>query len=259
MNNNDENIKVMIDFGLTKTQARSYLALLDLGTASVKEVAKFSSVARPDTYRALADLQDLGLVEKIVTFPTRFKPLPVADAVSMLILRRNKETVELSKRGNTLIELLKGKNLNVKHPEDGQLTLILGGAAITAKLQKILERATGEFSVLCPRKKFLQCKQFISEILQESLRKKVTVQLITENSAGPLEAREIHELRKNPSFQVKYIHAVPQVSFAVFDKKEIILETTPQREYSESSVLWSNNPSLLELALSYFEKLWNQP
>lgn len=248
----------MIDFGLTGSQARTYLTLLDLGSASVKEVAKLSNVARPDTYRALTDLQELGLVEKIVTFPTKFKPLSIVDAVSMLTLRRNKETVELNKRANMLIELLSGKNLNIKQPEDSQVTLIFGGDAITAKLNKILENSKEQFCVLCPRKKFFQCKQFISETIQKTLRTKVAFLLITENSAGPREEKEIRDLRKNPNFQIKYVHSPPSVCFAIFDRKELMLTTTPKLEYSESSVIWSNNPSLVELAISYFERLWSQ-
>jgi hypothetical protein len=111
---------------------------------------------------------------------------------------------------------------------------------------------------LGPKKKFLQCQQFISETIQETLSKKVACLLITEDSAGTLEAKEIRELRKYPFFQVKYLNSSPLVCFAIFDRKELMLITTPELEYSESSVIWSNNPSLIELAQTYFERLWKQ-
>ncbi len=246
----------MMDFGLTRSQARSYLALLELGTTSVKEVAKFSNVARPDTYRALSDLQELGMVEKIVMFPTKYKPLPIADTVNMLMLRRNKETLQLGKRGNALIELLREKNLNTKYSEESQLTLILGGNAITTKLQKIMENSKEQICVLCPKKNFLQCEQSISETIQETLSRKVIFLLKTEDFAGALEAKEIRNLRKSPSFQIKYLHSPPSLCFAIFDRKEIIiLTTTPKLEYSQLSAIWSNSSCLIELALSYFEHL----
>jgi|WetSurMetagenome_2_1015567.scaffolds.fasta_scaffold03942_9 sugar-specific transcriptional regulator TrmB len=258
MDKNDESIKIMIAFGLTRSQARSYLSLIDIGPASVKEVAKHSNVARPDTYRALMDLQELGLVEKIVTFPTRFKPLPIADAVSLLMLRRNKETVEIGKRANALIGFLSERNLKIQHSEDNQLTLILGGDAITAKLHKIMKNSKEQICVICSKMDFFQCKQFISETLQNNLSSKVTFLLLTENHAGPRELKEIRDLRKNPRFQVKYLQMPPAVCFAIFDKKEVILMDSPEVEYAKSSIIWSNNPRLIELAQSYFERFWNQ-
>ena len=258
MDKNEESAKIMIDFGLTRSQARSYLTLLDLGTASVKEVAKHSKVARPDTYRALTDLQELGLVEKIVTFPTKFKPLLIADAVSLLMLRRNKKTVELGKRANALIGLLSERKLHIQRSEDSQLTLILGEDAITAKLQKIMQNSKEQICVICPKKDFFQRQQFISETLKETLGTRVTLMLMTENHAGPLEKKEIRDLKKNPKFQIKYLNLTPSVCFAVFDKKELLLMNNPKLEYSNSSVIWTNNTNLIELARSYFERLWNQ-
>lgn len=258
MDKNDESTKIMIAFGLTRSQARSYLTLLDLGTASVKEVAKQSNVARPDTYRALAELQELGLVEKIVTFPIKFKPLAIVDAVSILMLKRNKETVELGKRANSLIGLLSERNLSSERSEDNQLTLILGGAAIAAKLQKILQNTKQQILVICPKKDFFQCRQLIPETMQDDLGSKISFSLMTENHEGPCETKEIRDLKKNPRVQVKYLRLPPTVCFALFDRKEIVLINPPMHDYSNSSVIWSNNPSLIELAQSYFEGLWNQ-
>jgi len=258
LNKNDENTKTMIDLGLTRSQALSYLTLIELGSASVKEVARLSNIARPDTYRALADLQELGLVEKIVMFPTKFKPLSIVDAVNVLMLSRNKETETLNKRANALIGLLSEKNLKTKQSENNQLTIILGGDAITAKLHKILQNSKEQVCVLCSRKNFFQCKQFISEAIQETLKGKVEFLLLTENSAGPREEKEIRDLRKSPAAQIKYVHFPPSVCFAVFDRRELVLTTTPKLEYSEFSAIWSNNPSLVELAQSYFEHVWNQ-
>lgn len=258
LDKNDESTKIMIAFGLKRSQARTYLTLLDIGVASVKEVAKKSTVARPDTYRALIDLQELGLVEKIVTFPTKFKPLPIADAVSILMLRRNKETVELGKRASALIGLLSERTLHTQWSEDSQLTTILGGDAIIAKLHKIMRNSKEQICVLCSKKEFFQCKQLILENFQNPLCNTIVLRVMTEDHAGPRESKEIRELKKNPNIQIKYLDSVPSVCFAVFDKKEIILINTPEFGFSNSSVIWSNNPRLIELAQSYFEHIWNQ-
>ena len=73
----DENIRTLVDLGLSGTQAKSYLGLLGIGSGSISEIANVSKVARPDTYRAINDLLEAGLVEKIITVPTKYKPLPI--------------------------------------------------------------------------------------------------------------------------------------------------------------------------------------
>ena len=88
----------MVDLGLSGTQAKSYLGLLGIGSGSISEIANISKIARPDTYRAINDLVETGLVEKIVTMPTEYKPLPIADAVGVLMLRRTKESIDRIKK-----------------------------------------------------------------------------------------------------------------------------------------------------------------
>jgi HTH-type transcriptional regulator, sugar sensing transcriptional regulator len=107
LSNSDENIRTLIDLGLTAAQAKIYLSLLWVGSATIREIAQASKVARPDTYRALSELQDIGIVEKIISVPTKFKALPIKDALDILMLRKTNETIDLNKRANRLIEKLK--------------------------------------------------------------------------------------------------------------------------------------------------------
>ena len=114
--------------GLSGTQAKSYLGLFGIGSGSISEIANISKIARPDTYRAINDLVETGLVEKIVTIPTKYKPLPIADAVGVLMLRRTKESIDLNKKANKLIEKLKEKeNTKMAHNVGNQLVLVRGG------------------------------------------------------------------------------------------------------------------------------------
>ena len=126
LNNNDENIRTLVDLGLSGTQAKSYLGLFGIGSGSISEIANISKIARPDTYRAINDLVETGLVEKIVTIPTKYKPLPIADAVGVLMLRRTKESIDLNKKANKLIEKLKEKENTKSHNVGNQLVLVRG-------------------------------------------------------------------------------------------------------------------------------------
>ena len=59
---NMETIDVLERVGLKGKEASVYLALLELGTASVESIAKKAGTKRPTTYLVLDDLQNRGLV-----------------------------------------------------------------------------------------------------------------------------------------------------------------------------------------------------
>jgi sugar-specific transcriptional regulator TrmB len=52
----------LIDFGLSEKEAKVYLALLELGSGSVSEIARRARVTRTNTYHLLNALQSYGLV-----------------------------------------------------------------------------------------------------------------------------------------------------------------------------------------------------
>lgn len=60
-----EIIDVLKLSGLTEKQASVYLALLELGTASVQLIAKKADLKRPTTYLILDELQQKGLISKV--------------------------------------------------------------------------------------------------------------------------------------------------------------------------------------------------
>jgi HTH-type transcriptional regulator, sugar sensing transcriptional regulator len=55
-------LKKLIDFGLSDKEAKVYLALLELGSSSVSEIARRARVTRTNTYHLLSALQSYGLV-----------------------------------------------------------------------------------------------------------------------------------------------------------------------------------------------------
>ena len=57
--------KVLRDLGLTKIEAKVYLACLELGTDSVLHISKKAEVKRPTCYLSLDNLFEKGLVSKI--------------------------------------------------------------------------------------------------------------------------------------------------------------------------------------------------
>ncbi|NIM44167.1 MAG: hypothetical protein GTO54_00770, partial [Nitrososphaeria archaeon] len=81
----EEYAEILSDFGLTRNEAKVYVATAKLGLASVSRVSKASGVRREDVYRMLPKLQKLGLIEKILGKPVKVRATPVEDGLSFLI------------------------------------------------------------------------------------------------------------------------------------------------------------------------------
>jgi len=86
--------EALTKIGLHEKEANVYLALLELGTASVQSIAQKAGIKRPTTYLILDDLQAKGLVSEV---PQSKKALYTAESPESLISEaRRKE--ELLKR-----------------------------------------------------------------------------------------------------------------------------------------------------------------
>ncbi|MFH1107029.1 MAG: helix-turn-helix domain-containing protein [Candidatus Micrarchaeota archaeon] len=62
----------MVEFGLTRNEARIYLALCKAGPSTASQVSASSGIYRPSTYDSLSQLQDKGLVTFVVIEGRKF-------------------------------------------------------------------------------------------------------------------------------------------------------------------------------------------
>ena len=251
-----ESTRTLVDLGLTNTQARVYLALLLRGTSLIKEIARVSGVARPDTYRAITELQERGLVEKLLTVPTKFKPLTIEEAIGILMLRKTRENMELTERANRLIKSFETKKKKAPEIEESQFILVPSGETLQLRAQKMMENAQELISIVAPRRRIHPFLRQNLDLIKKTLKRKVIIRVITDK-AKQNTVPEILELEKLKMFEITYVATEQPVLFILADDKEILLITSAQFEYSASTAFWSNNPGLIELAQGYFELTWS--
>jgi sugar-specific transcriptional regulator TrmB len=179
LKSNNESVETLVQLGLSAAQAKIYLTLLQLGISSAKTVSKTSKVARPDTYKAFSELQEVGIVEKIVAAPAMFKPLPISDAVTILMLRRTKETLELNKQVNTLIEKLKESTNGKPENEEDQFVLI-PKESLENKLSYFIGSSNDNVSIMISEKRLLQWVTKHSNLLEETSKRGIKVRILTD-------------------------------------------------------------------------------
>ena len=257
MISDNENVQTLMGLGLTGAQARIYLALLGVGTASIREISEASAVARPDTYRAVTELERLGIVEKILTTSSKYKPLQLSEALSILMGRREKESIDLQKKSARLLEAYKKIRDDKKSPaEDSQFVLIPEGGALSSRIERMIETSQKSICIMIPQKILLQRLIPSFNTLEKAMEKNTAVKIITEKPTNSAISKEILKLQKSAPFEIRYLTIPPSVYFEIFDGKEILLTTTVKADYGDSPAVWSNNSSLVELAQNYFDAAW---
>ena len=73
--------ETLVGLGLSAAQAKVYLAIYKSGKAKASAICKSSGIVRQDLYRIIDSLQEVGLIEKVITFPAEYSALPVADTI----------------------------------------------------------------------------------------------------------------------------------------------------------------------------------
>ena len=73
LSNFDVHIQALNKLGLTTNQGKLYLTLLRTGKTSGSILSKETKLARQEVYRLLNELQEKGLVEKIISAPLEFQ------------------------------------------------------------------------------------------------------------------------------------------------------------------------------------------
>ena len=99
-----EIVQTLTYFGLTPNQAKVYFAIGSKNFFTIKEIRIKSEVPRQDIYRILSRLQELGLVEKTISRPVRFKALPIQEGIPFLLKQRKEETKKMEQRAEKIID-----------------------------------------------------------------------------------------------------------------------------------------------------------
>ena len=128
MNPHSNEVQTMTKLGLTNRQTMVYLWLVKSGrTESIKAISKGTKIARQHIYKIADTLNELGLVEKALSTPTKFKATPIEIGVSILMENKNKEFTRLKTETTDLIETVKNRTTkNTAQDEKIKATIYIG-------------------------------------------------------------------------------------------------------------------------------------
>jgi len=250
----ESDLETLVALGLTVTQAKVYLVVNRLGKARASAICKPSGVVRQDLYRVLSSLQEIGLIEKMITVPTEYTTLPLAETMSILLERKRNEFTKLQTKTKKLL----AKHTYCKQKETSEpfsCKMIPTGEAVGFKTNEIFDRTTKSVEVLSSVKRLAVSLQKYG--YEDLLRKGVKIKILTNLPREKGYFRKITpKILTNPNFSLRYTTNLPATVSLCFDIRETLI-CTDQTAYLEGApMIWCNFPSIVNMVHQHFKMLW---
>jgi len=254
----EEEIQVLSYFGLTSSQAKVYLAIGDNKFSNVKEIQKRSNVPRQEIYRLLSELEELGLLEKTMDRPSKFKALPIQKGISYLVKEKIHETTQMQKKAEKIIEKHQNQVNDQKLEENiPQFVLISKKEASINKRREEIDNAQKSIDFITAWKRFPQTISTFGDNAVKALKRNVKMRVLLEKPDDINQIPDlVHSLHDFPNYELRYIDTVPSAVIGIFDNEKAMLKTTSEGLTQEPS-LWTNNKCLVAILCEYFESIWN--
>ncbi len=257
----EKDADILIDFGLTRNQAKVYIAVVRLGIASVGDVSKVSKVRREDVYRILPKLEKLGLVEKLLGTPTRLRAAPVEEALPLLIkieedAFRERVLTLKTKTKTFLKHFAHAPSLEVE--EKANFVLLSKREGIMNRMLAMVKKAEKEFDVVFSRGQIIQFVRTFSEQLKRAIKKGTRIRIISEMPEFEDSLPRVIEERISlgNSIELRYTD-MPFSHYMIVDFTEALMATATEGNMADNPCLWTNSDSLKLIYQGNFEKLWH--
>ena len=259
MGKQDESVSTLEELGLSSSQAKIYLNLAKFQNLTAQQISKNSGIARPHVYKVLAELENTGVVARIIDKPERFQAITPDECISILMQRRIVKTAELQEKTRTLAQSFRYCQLPEGPEEKTQFMLIPKRDAIYAKAEKMLQNAKESIHFLGLTKRMIAWLSNYSPILEETLARRVECQMIMPQPKPSRDPwKPIKNLRDYPNFALKLIPYQPKFGFSIWDNNEVLITTSPVDSPTPATTLWSNNRGIVDLCEEHFCCLWEK-
>ena len=169
-------VKILQDLGLTLPQAKVYLAIARIGDgATVKEITAASNVFRQDVYSTLTELQEIGLIERIVDKKATYRVIPVKVALKVLAERNIKKINGLKVEAAEAFKHSGYPEKVASYKESNMFILIPKKEVVKLRLKSAIEKTQNIIRVLAPCRELIQSMFMLHDEWKQALNNGVTV------------------------------------------------------------------------------------
>jgi sugar-specific transcriptional regulator TrmB len=251
---------MLVEFGLSSLQARTYLGLVRLGRCKASQASSSLGIVRPEVYRVLRELSLKGLVERSPGSPSIYTPTPPDQAANILIGGLTKKLTDLKQKQQFLIRSLTAEASDNVNAEVERFNLISGGNIFKKHIDMLLGAKDDYVSI--------SSKEGLNRMGGEGILGDDFTRAIVNASRRGIRIRIISEIDKANKKSADYLSRYAELRklrdllfyIDIIDKREMIIgpdmtdEEITQR--NREADLWTNNPKFIRGMYLLFEKLW---
>ena len=251
----------LVDFGLTKTQAKIYVTLVSLGVASASEVAALSKIRREEVYRIIPELEKRGIISRKLQTPRKFAVANPETAIEILTktkLEAMRDEIDKVERKRTeIVSKLKAIELPVEQNATS-IEVISQRNQAHARLTEIAQNARKYLDIAAKLENLILVYSNRPKNVTDRIIKKVKMRIITESHGYEGLAKELvtaSEANGN-SVELRFVERLPFSLIIADDTEAMWGEGQPTTE--DFPVFWANDPTQIAILKMSFENLWNE-
>lgn len=252
---NADRIRKLMEHGLTEYQARVYLTLLDLDTATASQVTPHARVPRTRIYATMQQLHEKGLVEIIPENPLRYKAVPFETYLGKMVDELRERAVGLEKN----IELLAKEFAvvgQVAPEEKGRFEAIYGRRNVRDRLIKMYETVEKSWiGIGTPRSPVRVMRGFGDQIIERSasgVRFRFAFPVTPDNQKEVERLAKYAEIRNVDFYVPMYMH--------VADAREFIMSHPIPDDDSfyrgDDICIWTDDKALTQAVANIMGRIW---
>jgi sugar-specific transcriptional regulator TrmB len=246
----------LINFGLTKSQAKVFIYLGKYGSKTASEIAKALQLPRTETYHLVNSLQSMGLVVAELSHPTKYTAMDMKEAVSTLVKQEQERIDVLANKEESLSEMWKEIPFFAVETDESKaekMQLLHGSGPITNKIKEMVNSSSEDFRIYGSVSDLL--RMYHADVFDWIESTPTNLKMV------------VSPLNKTPEFLSEMdsglIRAMPSNSankcFIINDKKEVLIfmrnATHPTRQIF---AWWSDSETLVDMMSSLFELSWEK-
>ena len=236
--------------GLTKTEIRSYVALLERGTMTPSEVSRAARVPYSKVYQALESLHKKGWVDRQRSRPVLYTAKTPESALEELRSQRESQTREMEKVALAELVSVFEKKGEQERPD---IWILRGTTEILSRVKSTVVNSRNELLIALPAGIAPYADQF-TPLLAAVKEKGVKISILT--SLG-LSEETLAALATSAEVRTRKMMYGGGV---IADSKDVVLLLGGgERGEGPGSPLaiWADHPGLASFARDYFQFLWN--
>jgi len=254
----EEDVLLLTDIGFTKTQAKLYLTLLKLGQTDGNSLGKNAEVPRQIVYRTLDELQKMGLVEKYIGRPYKFKATPIKHGLQIIMLQRRQQYNEIREKAQIFLQKMQNYKKEKSQDHKYNFTILEGRERILQIFKLQHKKVKLKIDALSTLNRWLQIVHYCYKEFAGALDRKVKIRVVIEKPKYEISFPEnIETLLAKPNLNLKFSHAPLVTNSGSFDHKEATFSFFPSKPLGDTPILLTNHPSFLSMARDHFQNVWN--